>query len=349
MRKLYTFIFITSILFCALSTSSQTVITHASHAPFIGYGSTHMYMEDDMNPIDIDPGPAGTNQSWDFSDYIGTEEEQLNFIDPEDTPFADSIAGSDINIAISNEFEDEAGYAFMHINSSDFILKAFGIMDEGEPISYSIFEPSPTVMTYPFSYGNSFDTEGQMEISMEEMTMVQKSWSTSEADAWGNITTPHGSYTNVLRVKTTTIDSTFMYFSGNLVYEDGYMGIDYAWYSGNHRSPVFEISGDYDGEFIPWYVHYLIGETVGIEEKLQLSLNVYPNPASSHVSIDIPNIKSGLSLRMTDLTGRIVYEAPGLTNIGKFQFDVSGLAEGIYFIQLFGSDKIIGSQKIIIR
>jgi hypothetical protein len=349
MRKLSTSICITFILFCALSASSQAVITHASHAPFIGYGSTHMYIEDMWDPIDIDPGPAGANQSWDFSDYIGTDEEQLNFIDPEDTPFADSIAGSDINIAISNEFEDEAGYAFMQINSSAFTLKAFGILDEGEPMAYAMFNPSPMIMVFPFAYGGSFDTQGEMEINMEEMTMVQKMWSSSEADAWGNITTPHGSYSDVLRVKTTTTDSTFIYIEGNLLFEDGYISIDYAWYSSNHRTPVFEINGDYDDEFIPWHVGYLTGETVGIEEKLQLSLNVYPNPASGHVSIDIPNIKSGISVRMSDLTGRIVYEAPVLTNVGKFTFDVSGLAEGMYFIQLFGSDKIIGSQKIIIR
>lgn len=349
MKKYYVAFCIIIILMITASLMGQTVITHSSHAPFIGYGSTHMYIEEMGNPIDIEPGPAGANQTWDFSDYIGTEEEQLNFIDPEDTPFADSIASSDINLAISSELEDEAGYAFMHINSSAFMLKAFGIMDEGEPMAYAIFDPSPMIMTFPFAYGDSYDTEGEMEISMEEMTMVQKSWSTSEADAWGNITTPHGSYTNVLRVKTTTIDSTFMYFSGNLVFEDGYVSIDYGWYSGNHRTPVFEINGDYDDEFIPWYVSYLTGETVGIEEKLQVSLNVYPIPASSQVSIDIPEIKRGLTIRMSDLAGRIVYESPVLANIGKFQFDVSGFAEGMYFIQLFGSDKIIGSQKIIIR
>lgn len=332
-----------------LNLMSQTVITHNSHAPFVGYGSTHMYMEDLMNPIDIDPGPAGNNQNWDFSDYSGNEEEQLNYIDPDDTPFADSIAGSDINLAISSELGEDAGFAFMHLNSSELLLKSFGIMDAGEPVSYAIFDPSPMIMTFPFAYGDSYNTEGELEIVSEEMTMVQKSWSTSEADAWGNISTPHGSYANVLRVKTTTTDSTLMYFSGNLVFEDGYVSISYTWYAGNHRSPVFEIIGDHDGEFIPWHVSYLVDETVGIDEKLPTTLNVYPSPASSQVSIDIPETKSGYSLGMSDLAGRIVYETPVPAEIGTFQFDVSGFDDGMYFIQLFSSDKIIGSQKIIIR
>jgi hypothetical protein len=222
-------------------------------------------------------------------------------------------------------------------------------MEEGDPLLYAVFDPSPVIMNFPFSYGNSFDTYGKLEVDLGGMTMVQKTWITNEADAWGTITTPHGTYSNVLRVKTTTTDSTLLYIGGNLVFGDGFASLDYAWYSNNHRMPVFEILGDYEEEYNVWQASYLVSETVGIREKTMFSLNVYPNPASSYVYVEIPEPDGNLVIKMTDLNGRMVNQAIIPENQQKYRLDTDNIPGGMYFIQLVRNNEVIGSKKILLQ
>jgi len=73
---------------------------------------------------------------------------------------------------------------------------------------------------------------------------------------------------------------------------------------------------------------------IGIETLASQSFNVYPVPARNLVNIKATeNIQA---IRVTDLTGRIVYTVEGV-NADNHQFDVSAMNEGIYFIQLLTS------------
>lgn len=73
---------------------------------------------------------------------------------------------------------------------------------------------------------------------------------------------------------------------------------------------------------------------LGILETVSNSFSVYPVPARNLVNIKATeNIQA---IRVTDLTGRIVYTVEGV-NADNHQFDVSAMNEGIYFIQLLTS------------
>ena len=65
--------------------------------------------------------------------------------------------------------------------------------------------------------------------------------------------------------------------------------------------------------------------------------NLYPNPTSSVVTIDITAHENAtLNIRLIDVLGRIIYENPEIVSVGKTSFiiDVSHLAGAMYFIEI---------------
>ncbi|HHN48111.1 MAG TPA: T9SS type A sorting domain-containing protein [Bacteroidales bacterium] len=238
----------------------------------------------------------------------------------------------------------------MKVSTSGLVLKAIGIIEENVPLFLSFWDPAPTFMVYPFAYQNTHETYGQMVIEDNELNVLTKSWITTEADAWGTITTPQGTYNNVFRLKITSLDSTIMSMGGGPVFESGYETVDYAWYSAAHRMPVFEINGDFeDGEYSAWQVSYLVSETVGIAEKPADNFKVYPNPASSHVNIDLPASEGSVVLKLIDMSGKLIHQNVISQNQDKHHFDVSSFPKGVYMMQIIKNNETISSRKIIVR
>ncbi|MES2689080.1 MAG: T9SS type A sorting domain-containing protein [Bacteroidota bacterium] len=76
----------------------------------------------------------------------------------------------------------------------------------------------------------------------------------------------------------------------------------------------------------------------GIKETMGLTtFNVYPNPATEMVNLDIASVKNGVvTCNVTDLTGKLVSTKPlQVSTSGSFnQLDLSALPKGIYAVQL---------------
>lgn len=88
-----------------------------------------------------------------------------------------------------------------------------------------------------------------------------------------------------------------------------------------------------------------IGSTVGIDEISQSNTVVYPNPATNAI-----NIISSLELQkveLTDVMGSLVLREQLSGKEGQLQ--VSGLANGIYFINVYGNNRIIRHEKIVVQ
>lgn len=335
-----------AIVLLATASQSQTVITYNNHSPQIGQTDVIKGLFGDLNPIEIDPGPAGANVTWNFAEFIGTEETTNSFIDPAQTPFADSIAGTSVNIATEFIDEDGAGYAFMSSTQQNLTLKSYGFIATGEPPIYNTYDPAPEVMVYPFAYGDTYDTYGELEMSFEGFVNLTKTWATATADAYGTLTNPTGTYNNVLRIKTVTIDSTFTYFNGQLFMADGYESIDYAWYSSTHRYMIQNIWGDLiEGEFEAWGVDYLIEESASVENPEYSVLKIYPNPAA-----EVLFIENGQGRYiLTDLLGREVLEVNVDPSGSNYEMNVSQLPEGVYILQEIKDNQAISSQKVMIK
>jgi hypothetical protein len=324
---------------------AQTTITYNNHAPQVGQMITVKTL---MDPADAQPGPEGANVTWDYSEFVGDDEFTTTYIDPAQTPFADSLTGLDVNVAMGIFDEEDSGYGFVNANQQNVSMKAIGFMVEGEPAMFSVFDPSPLVMKFPFAYGDTYDTYGEFSFDVGgQFLMITKEWSTSVADAWGTLTNPVTTYNNVLRVKTTTLDSTFMYMDGQLISADGYEYIDYAWYNAGNRHPVQTLSGEMDGDdFFADGIDYLYEESAGISDPGASQLSVYPNPVSDVIYIDQKPENMPGSYVISDMMGRVVLETKAT---GNDQIHVSHLSEGMYMLQEMKDNRVISSAKLLIK
>lgn len=89
---------------------------------------------------------------------------------------------------------------------------------------------------------------------------------------------------------------------------------------------------------------------VGIKELKDesLKLSVYPNPASSIITIELEMMnEKEIEISILDVLGKEVIHN-SLSSTHHFQIDVSGLPNGIYFAQI-KTDKGIGARKIVVQ
>lgn len=80
-------------------------------------------------------------------------------------------------------------------------------------------------------------------------------------------------------------------------------------------------------------------------------VNVWPNPFSESAGLTISNIEQGISnveLKIFDVFGKEVNPSV-IRNSESFVIRRGGIPAGVYFIQLSGPEKIIGSAKILIQ
>ncbi|MBR1767020.1 MAG: choice-of-anchor J domain-containing protein [Bacteroidales bacterium] len=77
------------------------------------------------------------------------------------------------------------------------------------------------------------------------------------------------------------------------------------------------------------------------------ALNVYPNPASTMVSVSAEGIEGNATVQVVDLNGRVMMQQQG-NGAQSFRFDVSSLARGAYFVRLTG-ENASAVRKLIVK
>lgn len=81
--------------------------------------------------------------------------------------------------------------------------------------------------------------------------------------------------------------------------------------------------------------------TLGIDNSLNASLQVYPNPATDHLTID--GLPQGSMIELFDAQGRLV-----LSHSAAPSLDVSTLASGLYLLRVHTADAV-ATKKIVIK
>ena len=89
---------------------------------------------------------------------------------------------------------------------------------------------------------------------------------------------------------------------------------------------------DIDGKF-------LYTNTVVLRVKSNMELTLYPNPVVNEATISISSVKAEtIQVKLVDNAGRIIRVASHKLNVGNnsILLPVSGLASGVYHVQLTG-------------
>lgn len=88
--------------------------------------------------------------------------------------------------------------------------------------------------------------------------------------------------------------------------------------------------------------------TVGINEiASQTSFNIYPNPASTIINLDLSELNNtAITIKLYDVTGKIVKTIS--TTEKTLSIDRADLRSGIYFVQVILGDKVL-TKKIVLE
>lgn len=338
MKQRFTLILLSVI--AAFSLQAQVVITYATHAPQIGDIVTSVYSNAYTN---IDFGNAGANQTWDFSSYTVTENlETGNFVDPANTLWAGEVPNS--NIAMRMEIRDET---VSYMNQSSSVLKANYIGTYAEEVNMLIeYSDEMELMHYPFAYGDDFtDTYGYtMEYSEMGMLYITNGTITSEADAYGTVSTPNGTFTDVLRIKSTDTETSETWINDVLISTETVTYVTYDWYHGSSKYPVVSI--DYDPEYPEDTSITYFSVSTGTNEMESNAVSVCPNPANDMVKINTTDYHVGNKMNILNSNGMVVFSTTIQDN--NLIVPVSDFNNGLYFIVIATENGVKRAGKFVV-
>ncbi len=332
MKKNYLFTII--LILFALGVVAQPVITYSGNAPQIG---DHIYTSAVPYGSSFDPGPAGGNQSWDFSEVQPIISMENIAIDPASTPNAADFP--EATIAFSDP--DNLIFSYSQITSSALIHLG---NDQGSGNVFP-YTDSRKEMQYPFSYNDTYSDTYSFAYPSALMLIHESGTITATADAWGSVKTPAGTYNSTLRIKKEMVFTDSVWNTeGDLMNVTSDSFTSYEWYTATSHYFVLSIGVDSDGaSSIAW-----TSSANGIKDNPLLSqINVFPNPADDIINVKLAEgISEELEIDLVSLSGK---ELTHLTETQYHQFtaDISRLPSGIYFLRFKnGSGNIVAKEFI---
>ncbi len=126
------------------------------------------------------------------------------------------------------------------------------------------------------------------------------------------------------------------YLASEWVVEDGFCNqfADYNYYFTSLRRNGVECGNQF---------------MVNIDENNKTTFNLYPNPATETVQIQLKQ-QEEVEVIVTDVLGREVYrEIPRSTRNDTMQFDVSGWPNGIYLVSVINQKGIRSTQRLVVQ
>jgi len=95
----------------------------------------------------------------------------------------------------------------------------------------------------------------------------------------------------------------------------------------------------------------ILGSTVAVKtrEIIDFNINMFPNPASTFIHIDILNeTRNDLNISILDITGKMVHTEIIAKNTTLHKIDLSDFSDGIYLVNIFNKD-VRTQKKLLVR
>ena len=284
------------------------------------------------------PGASGPNQTWNFtatSNYVITE--NTSVVSVASTPNGNQFGNS--NLAMTN---DNASYLYFNKSAQSFTTQGFSGDLLGTGIINAVFNPDLTLHQFPRTFGSSFNDTYVIDVIVpgaainplvSQIRFKRSSLVHDTTDAWGQITTPHGTY-DVLRIHTTETYTDSVWAlpifppTWSLVSTSSDVSNSYSWVGKGGKLAIAEMSFDTLGapKIFKWTE--LPGIGVGLEESNVANFEIYPNPCETMLTIHTQETKVGSEFSIVDALGVLVCN--GLITEVNQSVDIAHLAPGSY-------------------
>ncbi len=302
---------------------------------------------------------AGANQNWDFSKITPQTSVLREFQSSSRTFYAFYFFNQ-----IGEKFIDTLGagpvsftniYNFFTKTSKVYKAEGIGYTNSGIPLAAK-YTDDDEIYQFPLEYNDSdvstfrfkFEIPGQ-----QFLTYIQKGTRTNIVDAYGSITTPFKTYSNVLRVKTimNQVDSLVTPFISTPIPRPQ---VIYKWLSTDEIVPVMEIRGIQaaNGSFTATEIFYkdsLIGNennNSAFMQKMERNegscTEVFPNPAVDRLNLQfvcptLVAVQYPPTIEVVNATG-LRFTIPQVKVSDELQYyNISELPQGVYSLRFMGS------------
>jgi len=312
-----------------------------------------------------DPVLTGPNYTWDYSALTYTTQSSDTFVTVSSTPVAyqfyfnngilyptwkASYALTGIDIGIPQVPITDV-YNYYKKSSSFYSHVGFGAKISGVPSSTRNI-PVDEEYAFPLNYGNTHQSNSEFEVSVPTFGVYGQALERIDTvDGWGQLTTPYGTF-DCLRVKSilNKTDTTYIDALGFGTTISRPEEIEYKWLANGMGTPVLKIVTNLGNITSIQYQDSL--NTVGLEGIDQLtSINVFPNPTQSYVSINFTAKSSeNVPFIIKDNLGKMVVQEKFNVVSGKNMVLLNllkyNIKSGIYFLQFAIGEKTY-NQKIV--
>ncbi len=381
------------LLLMVIMTNAQITVTNTAFA-----SPGQMFETNIVNGLQrIDITPAGPNQTWDMADLQGTA---VDF-----TATAASTGSSfalfPSSTLILPEIGGIAGDGYVKVETNQMSTIGVVATIDGFVSNFPVPLTTPRIdMQTPMNYNNMSSSSFGFQVALDphnptgtqldslitalevgaggllQIDSIRVTFTTnrtSEVDAWGNLTTPKGTY-DVLRLKKTDLTNTTLHVKisvfgiPNVLWQDPadpnglnvdpsslpFIGVDtiitYEFWDATEQQPILKCLTDASGT--PTYGQYArsASSTKGVDFS-NGKVYAYPNPATDNFTLELSNFEAGdYTLKMYNIIGKEVksidFRYSGDT---KMLVPTEDLKAGTYIYRIITEDnESLISRRIII-
>jgi len=348
--------FICFVLLIPLFVYSQAITVTTSDMPSTG---DTIRISTALTTGGIDYTLTGTNYTWDFTGLTPVSQDVDTFITVSSAGLGYSLAFfTAANQALKQGNIDlvivqlQNVFNFYKNASSAYSLAGYGATFSGLPIPVK-YDVADRLYKFPLNYGNIDSTQSNFSMSLTATGyFAENKKRKNSVDGWGTLKTPYGIF-QVLRVKSEILQKDTIHIDtlGVSLPSITQNIVEYKWIAKGKKIPVLEIT---KSSLIPTatirYIDSLRTNLIfGLNEIESASLNIYPNPASGNIFIELPlTVQHNGIIQILDVTGRIVTQQNIQSGEPVLILSIDNYPSGFYFVQIESQSKQIMKGKFIV-
>ena len=273
-------------------------------------------------------GTSGIGVTWDLSAMNNTSQHAVTVV------AASSGTYPSADIYVDNVSEKR------YYKTTDTLIEQVGILALG--IGYFSISDPMIFMKFPitsvYSYSDDF-VHSYTSNNGHNMTAVGNIQ--NEFSGYGTLITPFGTFTDVVRIKSSSTTTTTDNVNGTTYHQTE---ATYNWYkAGVHHELVTIVDGYNDSQ--PFYgVYYFdVPANLGLEDQVSTHMMVLPNPATDILHIGSDEIIS--KVEFYAVSGELSLSHP-MNESNTAEVTISSLNSGIYLVKIYGKDGSVSVQRI---
>jgi hypothetical protein len=303
------------ITLATLSSWAQPVATSANVTDFIG----DFYFAEATN---FNPGPAGANQTWDFSNLQltlgGTDTPQA----VASTPFAAQFPAANNCYKFSGIFPPDR-YYYQNVSASKYEILGMAIT---ATTGDNYTPDTRTFATFPYTFGTVYNDTYRSTTDATTTSVVVT------YDAYGTIILPIGTYTNVIRQKVVKNGTT----------------TNYNWFNVQPFYPILQTVLEQNSLGVLKNLSPLSNENFAAIGKF----TVFPNPTQGRITV-MPSVNTNchaVDIEVFDYLGKVVMARKQyLLDENGIDLDLAFLESGIYMLRTTDLDNNASTVQKVIR